>query len=96
MVEDRLLYHNLEMDDYTEFLKDFIPLFGEKVPEFILELFRDLKKIFSVGSNGFGGTINETVLDGIHYMEYLGYDGDTIEPYVRLYRDRLNDSLRES
>jgi len=95
MIEDRLVYHNLGLDDYSEYLSNFIPLFGEDVPMFIIDFFSDIKKCFSVGSNGFSGSINETLYDGLKYMEMQGYDTKFVEPYLLLYKGKLQQFLGE-
>jgi len=90
MVDMKLLDHDLELSDETDFLTLFFPCFGEHVPTIALDFYHVLNSAISLEGGGMGGVSFRDTKNGImSVLEKNGYCGVITAPIVEDFENRM-------
>ena len=95
-IDDRLFLHQEEIEDFGEFLYNFIPLFPEVIPSTVKEAYDVLGELISPASNGMGYGIRNSSNDIEEMLSRRGLSYDTYSPYVVYYENKMMNSLNKA
>ncbi len=86
----RLLDHELELSDESEFLNLFFPCFGEHVPTYARSLYDLINSSIALEGGGMGGvSFRDSKADILSIMEKNGYCPIYIAPIIEDFENRM-------
>ena len=96
ILNDKLFFHDLGLEDNEEFLNLFIPCFGINIPSKVRDFYDLITSKITLVGNGMGGaSFRESRANLSNIFKDNGYCPIMVDDFIDIYEDKLMEEYYE-